>query len=201
MIDPRERRLAIVKLHTEGWTPTSIAGYLGTSRQTVYTTLKRWIEEQFAGLVNRSNRPHQPATKTTLRAIQEVRKIQINPELGEYRVSAALEQLGIKLSPRTCGRIIALNWELYHLQMPRKGHHQKREHPFQSEYRHQYWFVDIRYLDMHHIGGGMIYCISILEGYSRAILASAVTPVAKTLRNTSLYSTRRFVSMDALKCW
>ena len=37
------------------------------------------------------------------------------------------------------------------------------------------WFVDIRYLDMHQLGGGMIYCISILEGYSRAILASAVT--------------------------
>lgn len=40
--------------------------------------------------------------------MQEVKKLQINPELGEYRVSAALEQLGIKLSPRTCGRILAL---------------------------------------------------------------------------------------------
>ncbi len=47
--------------------------------------------------------------------------------------------------------------------------------PIQSERRHQYWFVDVRYLDMHQLGGGMIYCISILEGYSRAILASAVT--------------------------
>ena len=26
--DPRERRLAVIKLHAEGWTPTSIAGYL-----------------------------------------------------------------------------------------------------------------------------------------------------------------------------
>jgi putative transposase len=39
MADPRERRLAITRLHAEDWTPTSIAGYLGTSRQTVYTTL------------------------------------------------------------------------------------------------------------------------------------------------------------------
>jgi transposase len=107
--DPRDRRLAVIKLHVEGWTPTSIAGYLGTSRQTVSATLKRWIEEQFAGLPDKSSRPHQPATKTTLRAMQEVKKLQINPELGEYRVSAALEQLGIKLSPRTCGRILALN--------------------------------------------------------------------------------------------
>jgi putative transposase len=148
---------------------------LGTSRQTVHTTLKRWIEEQFAGLVDKSSRPHQPARKVTLQAIQEVKKMQINPELVEYRVSAALEQLGIKLSPRTCGRILALNRHLYHLQMPKRGEHEKRELPFHSAYRHHYWFVDIRYLDMHQLGEGMVYCISILEGYSRAILASAVT--------------------------
>lgn len=173
--DPRERRLAIIKLHVEGWTPTSIAHYLVTSRQTVHTTLKRWIEEQFARLPDKSSRPHQPATKTTLRAMQEVKGLQVNPELGEYRVSAALEQLGFKLSPRTCGRILALNRELYHLQMPHKGNRSKKAMPFQAEYRHHYWFVDIRYFDMHQIGGGMIYCVSILEGYSRAILASAVT--------------------------
>jgi putative transposase len=173
--DPRERRLAVIKLHVEGWTPSSIAGYLGTSRQTVYATLKRWIEEQFAGLPDKSSRPYQPATKTTLRTMQEVRKMQINPELGEYRVSAALEQLGIKLSPRICGRILALNRALYHLQMPRSGGRPKKELPFKAEYRHHYWFVDIRYLDMHQLGGEMIYCISVLEGYSRAILASAVT--------------------------
>src|SRR2546423_3710523 len=154
MTDPRERRLAIIKLHVEGWTPTSIAGYLGTSRRTVYATLKRWIEEQFAGLPNKSSQPHQPATKTTLRAMQEVKKMQINPELGEYRVSAALEQLGIKLSPRTCGRILALNRELYHLQMRGSSDRPKKELPFQSERRHQYWFVDVRYLDMHQLGGG-----------------------------------------------
>jgi transposase InsO family protein len=131
--------------------------------------------EQFACLPDKSSRPHQPATKTTLRAMQEVKKLQRNPELGEYRVSAALEQLGIKLSPRTYGRILALNRSLYHLQIPRSGGRPKKELPFKSEYRHHYWFVDIRYLDMHQLGEGMIYCISILEGYSRAILASAVT--------------------------
>jgi transposase len=176
MSDPRERRLAIIRLHAEGWTPTSIAGYLRTSRQTVYTTLKRWIEEQFAGLVDKSSRPHQPATKVTLRAIQEVKNMQVNPELGEYRVSAALEQLGIKLSPRTCGRILALNRELYHIKLPVRSGHPKKEMPFKADRRHQYWSVDIRYVDMHHIESeDKIYCISILENYSRAILASAIT--------------------------
>ncbi len=176
MTDPRERRLAIIKLHVEGWTPTSIAGYLGTSRQTVYATLKRWIEEQFAGLPDKSSRPNQPATKVTLRAMQEVKKMQINPELGEYRVSAALEQMGIKLSPRTCGRILALNRELYHIQMPIHSGRPKKGMPFKAERRHQFWSVDIRYIDMHHVEGeDKIYCISILENYSRAILASAIT--------------------------
>jgi putative transposase len=174
--DSRERRLTIIRLHAEGWTPTSIAGYLGTSRQTVYTTLKRWIQEQFAGLPDQSRRPNQPATKVTLRAMQEVKKMQVNPELGEYRISAALEQMGIKLSPRTCGRILALNRELYHIQMPIHGHRSKKEMPFKAERRHQFWSVDIRYVDMHRLEGeDKIYCISLLENYSRAILASAIT--------------------------
>ena len=109
---PVQRRLAIIRLHAEGWTPSSIAGYLETSRQTVYKTLKKWVAEQFAGLAPQTHAPQHPATKTTLRAIQEVKRLQENPELGEYRVSAALEQLGFKLSPRTCGRILALNRNL-----------------------------------------------------------------------------------------
>jgi hypothetical protein len=47
--------------------------------------------------------------------------------------------------------------------------------PFEASRRHQYWTVDVRYLDMHQLGGGMIYVISILENFSRAILASAVS--------------------------
>jgi hypothetical protein len=41
--DPAERRLAIILLHAEGWRVACIAGYLRTSRQTVYLTLRRWI--------------------------------------------------------------------------------------------------------------------------------------------------------------
>lgn len=176
MEDPVQKRLAIVRLHADGWSVKSIAGYLGTSRQTIHSTLKRWIEEQFAGLPDKSNAPHNPARKVTLRDMQVVKKLQVNPELGEYRVSAALEQMGIKLSPRTCARILALNRELYHLEMPRKSERSKKEMPFKAERRHQYWSVDIRYVDMHRLENeDKIYCISILENYSRAILASAIT--------------------------
>jgi putative transposase len=173
--DPAERRRVIIRLHAEGWMPSSIAEYLGTSRQTIHTTLRRWAEEQFAGLEDKPHTRHKRALKTDLKAMNTVKRLQENPELGAYRIHTALLQQGINLSPRTCGRILALNRKLYHLQMPVKQGRPKKEMPFRAERRHQYWTTDIRYLDMHNLGGGMIYCISILENFSRAILASAIS--------------------------
>ncbi|WP_165423153.1 helix-turn-helix domain-containing protein [Ktedonosporobacter rubrisoli] len=109
-----------------------------TSRQTVHTTLNKWAEGQFAGLHDHSHAPHQPARKTTLKAMSEVKKLAENPELGAYRVSAALEQLGIKLSRSTCGRLLAINRDLYHLKMPRQGGRPKAQMPFRTERRHQF---------------------------------------------------------------
>ena len=88
--DSFTRHRVIIQLHAEGWNAKSIAGYLETSRQTVHTTLKRWAEEQFAGLHDKSHVPHHPDRKTTLKAMHEVKKLAENPELGAYRVSAAL---------------------------------------------------------------------------------------------------------------
>lgn len=174
--DPVQRRKAILRLHFEGWNKKSIADYLDVSRQTVHTVLKRFAQEHFAGLPDKSSAPRSPHRKVTLRAVQEVKKLAENPELGAYRVSAALEQIGIKLSPATCGRVLSLNRDVYHLQMPRKGGRPKAQMPFRAERRHQYWSVDIRYLDMHHLPGvEMVYCISILENFSRAVLASAIS--------------------------
>ncbi|MDP9313420.1 MAG: DDE-type integrase/transposase/recombinase [Chloroflexota bacterium] len=51
--------------------------------------------------------------------------------------------------------------------------------PFRAAYRHQYWSVDVRYLD-HQLGGGNVYAITILENYSWAVLASAVTRTQDT---------------------
>ncbi|MHB8598822.1 MAG: helix-turn-helix domain-containing protein [Ktedonobacteraceae bacterium] len=152
MDDPVERRRTILTLHTEGWNAKSIAGYLETSRQTVHTTLKRWAEEQFAGLEDKSHARHGPG-KVELKAAQEVKKLSENPLIGAYRVSAALEQMGIKLSRATCGRLLALNRDLYHLQMPSHKERYKANMPFRAERRHQLWSVDIRYVDMHRLKG------------------------------------------------
>src|SRR5215210_6040953 len=175
--DAVERRLAVVTLHAEGWNTKSIAGYLKTSRPTVYRTLKKWIAEGVHGL---EDKPRGGKRKVNLKAMNEARKLQENPGLGEFRVSAALELLGIYLSPRTCGRILAVNRKLYGLEKPKRGSKEKKEMPFQSSRRHEIWSVDVRYLD-HNLPpeelpeGGKVYSISILENHSRALLASAVS--------------------------
>jgi putative transposase len=172
-----ERRLAIVSLHSEGWNVKSIAAYLKTYRSTIYRTLRKWIAEGVAGL---EDKPRGGVRKVDLRAMNQVRKLQENPELGEFRVSAALAQLGIHLSPRTCGRILAVNRRLYALKKPKRGSKEKKEMPFQSIRRHEIWSVDIRYID-HNLppdelpAGNKVYAISILENHSRAILASAIS--------------------------
>lgn len=110
----------------------------------------------------------------TLRAMEAVRRLQRNPDLGEFRIHAALAQIGIHLSPRTCGRILATNRALYGLEKPKGPSKEKREMPFAARRRHQYWTSDVRYVKEHKLGG-KAYVISILDNHSRAILASAVT--------------------------
>ncbi len=170
--DATERRLAIVTLHSEGWNVKSIAGYLKTSRPTVYRTLNKWFAEGVLGL---KDKPRGGVRKADLRAMNEVRKLQENPELGAFRMSAALEQMGIYLSPRTCGRILAVNRELYGLEKPKRGPKEKKEMPFRSKKRHEIWTVDIRYIDHNLDQEYKIYVISVLENHSRALLASSVS--------------------------
>ena len=101
--------------------------------------------------------------------------MQVNPEFGEFRVHAALERMGIRLSPRTVGRILAANRETEGLEKPSRGRKEKREMPFEASFRHEYWTSDARYLEHSIPGTGQAYVVAILENYSRAILASAVT--------------------------
>jgi transposase len=169
--DPFARRRTVLQLHFEGWKKTSIATYLEVSRPTVDDILRRWVAEDLAGLHNKSNRPHQPATKQTLGTIHTVRTLQQNPLLGEFRVHVALKALGIELSPRTCGRILALNRRLYGLPTPAKAPHEPKPMPFAAQYRHQVWSTDVRYVD-HTLGDFKVYSITILDNYSRTVLAS-----------------------------
>jgi transposase len=173
MPKPTERRMAIVKLHAEGWSAKAMAGYLKTSKPTVYRALRKWIEEGVEGLDDKKRGQKGGVRKLDLKAIDAVRRLQQNPNLGEFRVHAALARMGIHLSPRTCGRILALNRKLYGLEKPKAGRREKKPMPFASSRRHQYWTADVRYID--HRLEGNVYAISILENHSRAILASSIS--------------------------
>ncbi|HEY1335863.1 MAG TPA: helix-turn-helix domain-containing protein [Bryobacteraceae bacterium] len=175
--DPVARRKAVVDLYLEGWRVTAIAGYLATTRPRVYETLARWEADGWPGLADRSRAPHHPARKVDLKVMAAIRRLQANPELGEFRIHAALAQQGIQLSPRTCGRILALHRALGAPQPTATLPHVPQPMPFAAQRRHQYWSVDIRYVEDHALGTGKpAYAISILENFSRAILASAVSP-------------------------
>jgi putative transposase len=169
----RERRLAVVTLHAEGWTSKAISGYLCVHKSTVHRILKRWAQEGADGLEDRPHGRPPGVRKVTLKAMEAIRRLQQNPNLGEYRIHAALAQIGIYLSPRTCGRILAINRELYGLEKPKGPIKKKRQMPFAARRRHQYWTSDVRYVD--HKLGGRAYVISVMDNYSRAILASTLT--------------------------
>lgn len=175
--EPVQRRRAIVDLYMEGWRPTAIAGYLETTRTRVYETLARWEVEGWPGLADRTRAPHHPARKVDLKAMAAVRRLQTNPEPGEFRIHAALAQLGIDLSPRTCGRILVLHRELGSPRPAASAPREAQPMPFAAVRRHQFWSVDVRYGEDHALGTGKpAYAISILDNFSRALLASAISP-------------------------
>jgi transposase InsO family protein len=153
----------------------AIAGYLRINRDTVYETLRRFIEEGEAGLEDKKRGRPRGVSKVDLKAIDAVRRLQKNPNLGEFRIHAALAQIGIHLSPRTCGRILALNRGLYGYEKPKAGRSEKKRMPFASSRRHEYWSADVRYVDHRLPSHDNVYVISILENHPRAILASAIT--------------------------
>jgi putative transposase len=177
--DGYQRRRAIVDLHAEGWSNTTISAYLQTPRPRVYEVLKRWAEEGHAGLDDRpSSAPHNPARKVTINAINEVGKLaRESPELGAFRVRAALEQIGIHLSQATCGRLLSLNRDLYGLASPKEtAPRERKEMPFKARFKQEIWSVDVRYIEEHSLGfPEPIYLISVLENYSRALLASKIS--------------------------
>jgi len=174
--DPAERKLAVIRLHTEGWSITSIAQYMQVSRPTIYDTLQRWTEEGVAGLSEKS-RARKGPRKVTLKITNEVRKLQENPLLGKWRMSAALSRMGIEVSPTTCGRIMEANRQLYSLEKPQRAPREKLEMPFKAVRRHQFWSADIRYIEEHLLPDPKpVYIITVFENFSRCVLASAISP-------------------------
>ena len=173
--DPAERKLAAIRLHSEGWSITSIAEYLATSRHTIYDTLQRWTKEGARGL-DAKPKTNKGVRKATLSVRNEIRKLQENPLLGEYRVHTALLRMGIEVSPATCGRIMAANRQLYGLEKPNRQPRAKLEMPFKAVRRHQFWSCDVRYIEEHLLPDPRaVYVITVFENFSRMVLSSAIS--------------------------
>ncbi len=175
---PGQGRAAVVELRVDGWSAKAIAGYLGIGRSTVYKILKRFKEGGAADLADKSHGRPAGVRKVTLAAIEEVRKLAQNPQIGAFRVHAALKQKGFDLSRTTCGRILAQVREIYGYEKPKSGGGARKPMPFAASRHHEYWTADVRYLDMLDeslLAEGMVYATTIMENYSRAVLASSVT--------------------------
>jgi putative transposase len=174
--DVREARGAVVELHLDGWSVKSIASYMKVSRTTVYRVLGRWVEEGAAGLEDRPPGRPKGVRKMNLATMDFIRRSQENPELGAFRIHAALVQKrGAEVSVRTVGRVMAVHRDLYGLGKPKRSPQKKAEMPFKAKRRHEIWTADVRYVPHSIPDIGNVYVIAILENYSRCILASAVS--------------------------
>jgi transposase len=173
--DVREARAAVVTLRLDGWSAKAIAGYLGVHHATVYRTLERWKEGGLEGLVDRPLGRPLGVRKADFAAVEAIRKLAQTPGLGAFRVHAALVQMGFDLSRATCGRILAQVREVYGYEKPRAGDGSERSMPFAASERHEIWSADVRHLDMiDERLIGKAYSVTIMDNYSRAIVASAV---------------------------
>ena len=85
--------------------------------------------------------------------------------------------MGIKVSPRTCGRIMAKHRALYGWDKHISPAKPQKEMPFKASRRHEFWSIDVRFIEHHHLPGvkGPVYVISILENFSRMLLASIIS--------------------------
>src|SRR5215204_3573300 len=184
--DVKDAREAVVALHLDGWSVKAVASYMRVSRTTVYRVLGRWTEEGEAGLEDRPSGRPKGVRKVDLATMDFIRRVQENPELGAFRVHAALKQKrGTEVSVRTVGRIMAVHRSLYGLGKPKRSPHQKKAMPFRAKRRHEIWTADVRYVD-HNLPPkeheGNVYAISVLENYSRLILASAISSTQDVTR-------------------
>jgi len=82
---------------------SAIAAYMGVSRQTVYSTLRRWIAEEFAGMPDRSRAPKNPTRKVDLTAMREIKQPTVvwlcSETLTVEHEDEPLSQFTVKLAP------------------------------------------------------------------------------------------------------
>ncbi len=119
--------------------------------------------------------PRDPARKVDLQALAAVRRLQVNPEIGGFRASAALEQQGIELSPAhlpadpdAASRARRSS--------PGAGQAGAAAAPFAAAYRHHIWSVDIGISSSTNSRPGPSICSRCSTTTAGRSLASLVSP-------------------------
>jgi transposase InsO family protein len=179
--DRYQARLQVIKLYAQGWDKISISRFLRVSRPTVDAWIKRFETEHFAGLLDKSSAPKDPARKVWLPLMLEVYHLQKrHPDAGKFRLWSLLAHP--EISVRTVARIMALNKEVYD-DIPHVRHRSPKRppqpHPYKAARPHQYWFIDGRMMDF-ALDGVRWWSLVMLDGYSRMILAGAMAPSEAT---------------------
>ena len=182
--DAYRARWTVVRMCYEGWHQQSIAGCLQLSRQHVRNIVDAFERDGFAGLEDQRQRPAtHPANQLTLPLMHDILALQhAYPRAGRFRIRGLLGQhMDDPPSLATVGRAMALNrafhgapgaWSSDTSGTSYAG--DVHDLPYQPLRRHQYWFIDLRYL--RKLDGSWVYAICVLEGYSRKMLAGMVSP-------------------------
>lgn len=177
--DAYQARWTIVRMFYEGWQQQRIAGCLKLSERHVRRVLAQFAKDDFASLEDQRHRPvDHPANQLTLPFLREMLAVQhAHPRAGKFRIRGLLEQQRVQEPPSvaTVGRAMAVN-RAHHgappawaSDRPADTDHELKVMPFQPQHRHQYWFIDLRYL--RQFDGRWVYSICVIEGYSRKIIA------------------------------
>jgi transposase InsO family protein/transposase len=187
-----QARLEVIQLHFQGWSKTSISRFLHVSRPTINEWIRRFEAEDLArldvadlanldandlqSLADGSHVPKSPQRKVWLPVMLEIYHLQKrHPDAGRFRIWSLLGRPEIHES--TVGRVMALNKRLYpdipHV-AKKRNKKELQPHPFKASRAHEYWFIDGRMMDF-DIEGVRWWSIIVLDGYSRTMLAGAVS--------------------------
>ena len=188
--DAYRARWTVVRLFYEGWSKTSIAACLKLSRTHVYTIIDAFQTDGFAGLEDQRTRPAtHPANQLSLPLFAEVNDLQQQyPDAGSFRIHGLLDQqyqTGERDEPppseRTVGRAMAHNRAFRGAPDPQQdappasvAADDPDARRYRAKERHQFWFVDVRYLVK--LDGKWVSSICLVEGYSRTILLGLTSP-------------------------
>jgi transposase InsO family protein len=174
--EPAQARLAVIELYFEGWHKRSISAFLHVSRPTINLWIERFEAENLSSLEDQSHTPKTIRRKAWLPTMVEIYHLQKrHPDAGGFRIWSLRGKTD--LSIRTIERIMAVNRQVY-TDIPHQSKIRKKNapqpHPFKAALAHEYWFIDGRIMDF-EIEGVKWWSLIILDGYSRTMLAGAVS--------------------------